>query len=211
MKDNFNIARFLFENKLTRNSVLLKEMEEKNDVQLKEGTNNTSSDPTLDEAGYLDDDDDDFDSYEGDLDPDAGIGTISDLGGKNTRKAFEKDYTGVDPEESPEPEENPDEEDFEDPEDFPADDDDQDLASTLQYGDTVEFYMDDEELNDYLNSFRRPKVAAAFLQRFLNSAQKEVDESMYKKLYLTLKNGYYSTSVFKKDKVIAVVRKSNNL
>lgn len=155
-------------------------------------------DKPLDEAGYTDFDDED--NYEKDLDFSAGDSIVSKIGGKNrkAKRAAEKEMDTFD-----EPEADDTDVSFEDPEDM----DDSSVEKSVQgqtldikYDpETVDMWMDDEELQDYLQSYRRPQVAAKVLQRAINQAQEEVDNSPgISKLYLYLKNGFYHTGRFQK-------------
>lgn len=172
------------------------------------------------EASYFgdEDDEDNWADPDGDLDFTAGDAFANAVGGNNpkARKAAEKgmDFDTDEPDETyDEPDMEDDE--FEDPESMNTGDVDNkaDLASTINYDeDTTDLMMDDQELNDYLNSFNRPEVAAKTLQRALSAAQSEVDDAPgLRKLYVVLKNGFYRTDNFRpsagQGKLIAVVRR----
>lgn len=158
-------------------------------------------DMELDEASYVDDDDD----FARDLDFTAGDDLAAKIGGRQAKKLADKSIS----------------------QEFSDDDDDSDrtrsssaededaptLGKKFKPGDwvkemkswghdidwdNIEFEMDDEELNRYLGSFNRPNVAAKFLADHLRSAQKEVDYGPRKKMYFVLKNdGYYGTANFR--------------
>lgn len=157
----------------------------------------TAFEGNLDEAGYTDFDDEE-DNYEKDLDFSAGDSLVGKIGGSNKRakKAAEKEMGSFD-----EPEQDDKETSFEDPEDLEGDGtEDAGQSFNIKYDpETVDMYMDDEELQEFLQGFRRPQVAAKVLQRAINQAQDEIDNSPgVSKLYLYLKNGFYHTDTFAK-------------
>lgn len=169
------------------------------------------------EAGYTDDDfDDDFGGGDGDLDFSAGDSEVNRLGGnKKARRAFshdnDTDFSAPEADDVPEDSaEDGDGDEFEAPEQMsdkagsaP------DLASNLKYDpNQIEFEMDDEELNDFLNGFKRPQVAVKVLQRALDQAKSELEDSpAMRRLYLILDNGFYKTAAFRKGNVIATIRR----
>lgn len=171
----------------------------------------------VNEAGYTDDGfDDDFDGGDGDLDFSAGDSEVNRLGGnKKARRAFshdnDTDFSAPEADDVPEDSaEDGDGDEFEAPEQMsdragsaP------DLASSLKYDpNQIEFEMDDEELNDFLNGFRRPQVAVKVLQRALDQAKSELEDSpAMRRLYLILDNGFYKTAAFRKGNVIATIRR----
>ena len=161
----------------------------------------------LDEAGYTDDDYDD-DPYEKDLDFTAGDSLASIIAGTNkkAKRAFEKD--------SDAPAENDDDE-FKAPEDLSSDEESEDgeepmdmttdqpskggngeYAKQIKYNpETVEMYMDESELDEYLGAFRRPAAAIRALNRAIKATQAEVNESIgLKYLYIVLGRGFYHSS-----------------
>ena len=176
----------------------------------------------ISEAGYTDDYEDD--EYIGSTGSDYEAGIEDDPEAeKAAQKAMKAAGMDID-----------DEEEFEKPEDMPADgeDDDDDKPGKddddekdkdewhkkgqweIKYDpETVTLEFDDEELQDYLNGFRRPKAAAIYLQRQLNAAQDEIDEEDpeygAKKTYLQLKDGFYFNYPFKRSdaRLIATVRR----
>lgn len=162
----------------------------------------------LDEAGYTDDDDDYADDDFGAMGSNADLGIEDD---PRAKKAAQKAMKGTELDaDAPEieepvdvdaPEGDEDAEAFEDPEDISND------APVsggqhfdIQYDpETVEMELEGSELDAYLNHFKRPAVAAKVLQRAINAAQSEVDDSpMFKKkpIYLVLSNGFYKTVTF---------------
>lgn len=168
----------------------------------------------LEEAGYTGDDDDmDF----GDEDDMAMMDLIrKDKGAAKAKKAAQKDLNtdaGNDPD--PADMDAADDAPAIDPEDADAAAGETDpnaatqygLASQVQHTPTVEFEMDDEELDEYLSQFRRPQVAVNVLNRAIRGAQKEVNDSALDSLYIVLKNGFYETSRFQSGRVIAMVHK----
>lgn len=165
----------------------------------------------LKEAGYVEDDDDFDDPYEKDLDFTAGDSLASIIAGTNkkAKKAAEKDL-GADA-----PKDDDDDKNFEAPEDLDADESGEeeeapaedapaaepgeDYVSQIKYNpETVEIMMDDEELNEYLGSFRRPAAAVRTLNRAIKATQDEVNESIgLKHLYIVLGRGFYHSSSIK--------------
>lgn len=235
MADTFDLVGFLVENKLTEtgraktearyhfgktvlNEMMIKadETEEESDIFDSEGIEGIeahddeefmSEETGLEEAGYTDDED----LYgDDDLDFSAGDSLVKALGGKKSKEAFNQtnDMNFDEPDEEP----SAPADDFEDPEDIedvPAASENN-LASQLRYDPAgIEFMMDDEELEEYLNSFRRPQVALKTLQRAIDQAQAEANDGTTKKFYLILENGFYRTDRFRRGKVIAIVRKTN--
>ena len=202
----FDIVGFLAENKLTTNSreskvhfgkVEISRVGKKllNEMQIKADRDD------LEEAGYS---------------------MIGKLGGDKARQAFNADkessFDDSDDDDSSEDFEDGDFEDseddgsFEDPEDLedgPGESKGSELVSQLHYDpEVVEFEMDDTELGEYLEGFRRPQVAVKVLQRAINQAGKELEDSPgIGKMFLVLDNGFYKTSVFRKGNVIATIRK----
>lgn len=173
------------------------------------------SDLTLDEAGYTDDEDDGLDF--GDEDDMNMLDLIrKDRGAAKARKAAQRDL-GADAGNDPDPADMDASDDAPaiDPEDTDAAAGETDpnaetqygLASQVQHTDTVEFAMDDEELDEYLSQFRRPQVAVNVLNRAIRGAQKEVNDSALDSLYIILKNGFYETSRFQSGRVIATVHR----
>lgn len=190
-KDTFNLRNYLVENKMTVNSRTTKK-------PLGQVVLNEKVLIPVDEAGYTDFHDEDEDDYEKDLDFSAGDSLVGKIGGSNKRakKAAEKEMGSFD-----EPEQDDKEVSFEDPEDLEGDEtEDAGQSFNIKYDpETVNMYMDDEELQEFLQGFRRPQVAAKVLQRAINQAQDEIDNSPgVSKLYLYLKNGFYHTDVFAK-------------
>lgn len=173
-------------------------------------------DPTLEEAGYTDDDDEpEF----GDDDDDISLMNMlgKDKGAAKARKAFDKD-AAVDAADDEPVDDEPVDPAMDDEEPAPeagaADAPVQaGLSSKLHYNpELVEFEMSPEELDQYLSSFRRPEVATKFLDRALKAAQQEVNDSARKHMYLVLKNGFYETSNFIKNdaQLIATINKDPN-
>ena len=155
----------------------------------------------LDEASYVDDDDDDFAR---DLDFTAGDALAAKIGGRQAKKLADRSIGQ---------EFSDDDEELTRSSSSDSEDDDVPTrGKTYKPGDwvkemkswghgisweDVDFVMDDEELNRYLGSFNRPNVAARFLAEKLRSCQKEVDYGPRKKMYFILKNdGYYGLSNF---------------
>ena len=170
----------------------------------------------LNEAGYLGDDDEWTDPDE--IGDEGGASLMRALGLNDPRaqKAAQRDMGGdldLNPnEDEPVDDVDPDlgDEDEEDAglEDAPAAPG-SDLASKVQCNrELVTFEMDDEELSEYLSSFRRPEAAVNFLSRALKAAQKEVDEGVMKRLYLCLNKGYYSTTAIRPNEVVTPDYKS---
>lgn len=170
-------------------------------------------DMDLEEAGYTDDDNMDF----GDEDDMAMMDLIrKDRGAAKAKKAAQKDL-GADAGNDPDPADMDATDDAPaiDPEDMDAAAGETDpnaetqygLASQIQHTPTVEFEMDDEELDEYLSQFRRPQVAVNVLNRAIRGAQREVNDSALDSLYIVLKNGFYETSRFQSGKIIAKVHK----
>ena len=202
----FDIVGFLAENKLTTNSreskvhfgkVEISRVGKKllNEMQMK------ADQDDLEEAGYSDEDWDD----DSDLDFSAGDSMIGKLGGDKARQAFNADKESSF-------DDSDDDGSFEDPEDLedgPGESKGSELVSQLHYDpEVVEFEMDDTELGEYLEGFRRPQVAVKVLQRAINQAGKELEDSPgIGKMFLVLDNGFYKTSVFRKGNVIATIRK----
>lgn len=220
----FDIVGFLAENKLTTNSreskvhfgkVEISRVGKKllNEMQMK------ADQDDLEEAGYSDEDWDD----DSDLDFSAGDSMIGKLGGDKARQAFnadkessfddsDDDDDGSEDFEDGDFEDSEDDGSFEDPEDLedgPGESKGSELVSQLHYDpEVVEFEMDDTELGEYLEGFRRPQVAVKVLQRAINQAGKELEDSPgIGKMFLVLDNGFYKTSVFRKGNVIATIRK----
>lgn len=170
-------------------------------------------DVNIEEAGYTDDDDD-F-GIDDEFDFSAGDSMVNRLAGgdKRAKKAFDKtNDVDFDEPETPEFSDSADDDEFEEPEqmsDKPNANAQPGLSSQLKYDpQQVEFDMDDEELDDFLNGFRRPQVAVKVLQRALDQAKAEMEDSLaVKKFYLVLDNGFYKTSAFRKGNVIATIRK----
>lgn len=193
---NFDLKKYMVDNKLTSVSIKKQQLLEES--------------KTLVEAGYVDDFEDE--DYPEDLDFTAGDRFTNSVSGEKARKGFEKsseDFTDdSDDFDSPEYVDDP---DFEDPEDISDSDvESADLVSKLNYDrESVQFEMDDQELNQYLNSFRRPEVATKVLQRALKQAQDEVNDGILKRAYLILDNGFYKTAAFRKGNVIATIRKQS--
>lgn len=238
MKDTFNLREFLAENKLTEagrkdtryhfGEVILSEVFMRADEFEAEGPNGVEphddeefmgsdmvgipdmdpEDDSLDEAGYTDD----FEDFGGDddLDFSAGDSMVNALGGKKAKKAFDK-TNDVNFEEPDEPAPS-DSDEFQDPEnidDAPEQATSSGLADQLKYDPSgIEFEMDNAELDEFLNGFRRPQVAVKVLQRAIDQAQAEANEGSIKKFYLVLDNGFYKTVAFRKGNVIATVRKT---
>lgn len=166
---------------------------------------------SLREAGYTDDED--FEDL--DLDIDIDDPKARAAAEKAMRAAGEYEDFGDDPEDRPEPEEDDDEE-----AEAPAKEEPKDELHAKGHWDikydpeTVTLnFEDDEDLQDYLNGFRRPKIAAKYLQRKLDAAQYEIDEEDpeigAKKTYLQLKDGLYFNYPFKRSdaRLIATVRR----
>lgn len=172
---------------------------------------NKANKEALKEAGYVDDDDEYEDSYEKDLDFTAGDSLASIIAGTNkkARRAFEKDADVS-------AERDDDDEDFKAPEDMgdgeEGDEDAEDnapvkkpaaggvdYAAQIKYDPkTVKLMMDEEELNEYLGSFRRPEAAVRTLNRAIKATQTEVNESIgLKHLYIVLGRGFYHSSSMK--------------
>ena len=168
---------------------------------------------SLREAGYTDDDED-FEDLDLDLDIDIDDPKARAAAEKAMRAAGEYEDFGDDPEDRPEPEEE------DDDEEAPAKEEPKDELHAKGHWDikydpeTVTLnFEDDEDLQDYLNGFRRPKIAAKYLQRKLDAAQYEIDEEDpeigAKKTYLQLKDGLYFNYPFKRSdaRLIATVRR----
>ena len=217
----FDIVGFLVENKLTETGreervhfgetklnragmKLLSEMQMKADPD--------AEILPMEEAGYTDDDD--F-GGEDEFDFSAGDSMVNRLAGgdKRAKKAFDKTIdVDFDEPETPEFSDSVDDGEFEEPEqlsDEPNANAQPGLSSQLKYDpQQVEFDMDTEELDDFLNGFKRPQVAVKVLQRALDQAQAEMEDNLVmKKFYLVLDNGFYKTSAFRKGNVIATIRK----
>lgn len=170
-------------------------------------------DVNLDEAGYTDDDDMDF----GDEDDMDMMDIIrKDKGAAKAKKAAQaaiKTDQGNDPDpadmdaDADAPAIDPEDADAAAGETDPNATTQYGLASQVQHTPTVEFEMDDEELDEYLSQFRRPQVAVNVLNRAIRGAQKEVNDSALDSLYIILKNGFYETSRFQSGKIIAKVHK----
>ena len=172
-------------------------------------------DLNLDEAGYTNDEDDGLDF--GDEDDMAMMDLIrKDRGAAKARKAAQRDL-GAEAGNDPDPADMDASDDAPaiDPEDADAAAGETDpnaetqygLASQIQHDPSVEFAMDDEELDEYLSQFRRPQVAVNVLNRAIRGAQREVNDSALDSLYIVLKNGFYETSRFQNGRVIATVHK----
>lgn len=225
MKDTFDLREFLTENKLTETGrkdnryrfgkVILNEMVLKADEDIESAEDPVDEfvpDPeeSIEEAGYTDDD---F-GGDGDLDFSAGDSLVNAIGGKKAKKAFDSsndvDFDSEEPEPTGDVDSEDPEGDFEDPETMqePAQTS-ANLANSLKYDPAgIQFEMDEAELDEFLNNFRRPQVAVKVLQRALDQAQSEVNEGYIKKLYLILDNGFYKTAAFRRGNVIAVVKKT---
>lgn len=176
------------------------------------------SETPLDEAGYTDDDEDDWTDPDALGDDDGGaslldlVGGRNDKGAKRARGAAAKDMDPVD------------DSDLDAPvaDDVPVDEPDADaaagtsdpnaeaqpgLSAQIKYNpSTVEMEMDNAELDQYLSGFRRPQVAVNVLNRAIRTAQAEVNDSIgLNHLYLILQNGFYETSRTAKGQVIAKI------
>ena len=170
----------------------------------------------IDEAGYTDDDDDDWQDDNLDLD-DRGGASLLDLvkGDKKAgraRKAAAVD-TAADPAMDDEPVDT-DVPDIDDPDaenaagtSDPNAEAQPGLSAQVKYNpNTVEMMMDDQELDQYLSGFRRPQVAVNVLNRAIRTAQDEVNDSIgLNHLYIVLENGFYVTSRTERGQVIAKV------
>ena len=184
-------------------------------------SNRRLNDNELNEAGYVDDDFDD-DYQEDDLDFTAGDDLVSILGkDKKAKRAAEREFDddSVDDEEFSDLEDVNDEEDDEDAEDEKepvAPKAGSNYASQIKYNPkTVEIYMDEDELDEYLGKFRRPLAAVRTLNRAIKSTQKEVNDSPgLKSLYIVLSRGFYesrrSASNNSAELTIARVRRDPN-
>lgn len=186
------------------------------DADLEECDPNLGGDVPLDEAGYTDDDDDNWQDDNLDLD-DRGGASLLDLvkGDKKAgraRKAAAVD-TAADPAMDDEPVDT-DAPDIDDPDaenaagtSDPNAEAQPGLSAQVKYNpNTVEMMMDDQELDQYLSGFRRPQVAVNVLNRAIRTAQDEVNDSIgLNHLYIVLENGFYVTSRTERGQVIAKV------
>ena len=173
-------------------------------------------DMPLEETGYTDDDDDNWQDDNLDLD-DRGGASLLDLvkGDKKAgraRKAAAVD-TAADPAMDDEPVDT-DTPDIDDPDaenaagtSDPNAEAQPGLSAQVKYNpNTVEMMMDDQELDQYLSGFRRPQVAVNVLNRAIRTAQDEVNDSIgLNHLYIVLENGFYVTSRTERGQVIAKV------
>ena len=186
------------------------------DADLEESDPNLGGDMPLEETGYTDDDDDNWQDDNLDLD-DRGGASLLDLvkGDKKAgraRKAAAVD-TAADPAMDDEPVDT-DTPDIDDPDaenaagtSDPNAEAQPGLSAQVKYNpNTVEMMMDDQELDQYLSGFRRPQVAVNVLNRAIRTAQDEVNDSIgLNHLYIVLENGFYVTSRTERGQVIAKV------
>lgn len=176
------------------------------------------SDMPIDEAGYTDDEDDDWTDPDAIGDDDNGASLLDlvrgDKKAAKARKAATKDAEAdLDPT-AGEPEDFGDEPAV-DPEDAEPSAGESDpnaeaqpgLSAQIKYNpNTVEMMMDNQELDQYLSGFRRPQVAVNVLNRAIRTAQDEVNDSIgLNHLYIVLENGFYVTSRTERGQVIAKV------
>lgn len=180
----------------------------------------TFKDPEINEAGYTDDEDDDWQQDDLDLDDRGGRSLLDligarDKGAARAQKQAAKD-TAADPamDDDPAVADAPAVPDADDPdaenaagESDPNAEVQHGLASQIKYNpNTVEMEMDQAELDQYLSGFRRPQVAVNVLNRAIRTAQSEVNDSIgLNHLYLILQNGFYETSRTEKGRVIAKI------
>lgn len=170
----------------------------------------------LDEAGYTDDEDDDYTDDDLDLDDRGGASLLDlvkgDRKASRARKAAAAD-TATDPAMDDEPADT-DAPEIDDPDaenaagtSNPNAKAQPGLSAQIKYNpNTVEMMMDDQELDQYLSGFRRPQVAVNVLNRAIRTAQNEVNDSIgLNHLYIVLENGFYVTSRIRKGQVIARV------
>jgi hypothetical protein len=177
----------------------------------------------LDEAGYTDDDDEDsVDDLSDFPDDDVPYDPRAEKAAKGAMKDTDLDDTVDEPEDDfgdesrPEGDEE-DDDDFQEPEEIS----DKPNNGPLEHFDikynpeTVELDFEGQEgLDAYLNSYKRPKVAARVLQRALDKAQREANKQIAFKtrpIYLVLRKGFYDTETFFNphggEKFIASVRR----
>lgn len=172
----------------------------------------------IDEAGYTDDDDDEWTDPDAIGDDDNGASLLDlvrgDKKAANARKAATKDSADDFDPTAGEPESFGDEPAV-DPEDAEPSAGESDpnaeaqpgLSAQIKYNpNTVEMMMDNQELDQYLSGFRRPQVAVNVLNRAIRTAQDEVNDSIgLNHLYIVLENGFYVTSRTERGQVIAKV------
>lgn len=172
----------------------------------------------IDEAGYTDDDDDEWTDPDAIGDDDNGASLLDlvrgDKKAASARKAAAKDSADDFDPTAGEPE-SFDDEPAVDPEDAEPSAGESDpnaeaqpgLSAQIKYNpNTVEMMMDNQELDQYLSGFRRPQVAVNVLNRAIRTAQDEVNDSIgLNHLYIVLENGFYVTSRTERGQVIAKV------
>lgn len=192
-----------------------------NDAQMDAGIDecgDLGGDMPIDEAGYTDDDDDEWTDPDAIGDDDNGASLLDlvrgDKKAASARKAATKDSADDFDPTAGEPESFGDEPAV-DPEDAEPGAGESDpnaeaqpgLSAQIKYNpNTVEMMMDNQELDQYLSGFRRPQVAVNVLNRAIRTAQDEVNDSIgLNHLYIVLENGFYVTSRTERGQVIAKV------